>query len=212
MNDKRIPIAIGVIVLVLAAIAAYVIHLRNQTRAQQQEITALVAGATEQLKDVLQNGSSDEKLKAADASLESLRTMNVSRQPLLADAAEHYLISTRTIVRAKNDAVRLARQAAASRQALAAHLATRRNDAWFANALKLKERVEKDHFDLNLAYKALDDVLGSIYDDVKRLKPLVGADLLLDEPARASARKQVQDELQRADAELAQARRLVEPR
>jgi len=77
---------------------------------------------------------------------------------------------------------------------------------------ELKERVEKDHFDLNLAYKALDDVLGSVYDDVKRLKPLVGADSLLDEPARAAARKQVQDELQRADAELLQARRLVEPR
>ena len=212
MNDKRIHIAVGVIVLVLAAIAAYAIHARNQTRTQQQEITALVVGATDQLKDVLANGSSDEKLKLADANLATLRTMNVSRQRVLADAAEHYLISTHTIVRAKGDAARLARQAAASRQALAAHIGTRRNDAWFGNALKLKERVEKDHFDLNLAHKALEDVLAAIYEDVKRLRPLVGADALLDEPARVAARKQAEDESQRAAADLLQARRLVEPR
>jgi hypothetical protein len=212
MNDKRIHIAVVVIVLVLAGIAAYAIHARNQTRTQQEEITALVASATAQLKDVFAKGWSDDKLKLADANLATLRTMNISRQRGLADAAEHYLISTHTIVRAKGDAARLSRQAAASREALTAHIGARRNDAWFANALKLKERVEKDHFDLNLAYKALEDVLGAIYEDVKRLKPLVGADALLDEPARLAARKQAEDDSQRAGAEVVQARRLVEPR
>ncbi|HEX2565868.1 MAG TPA: hypothetical protein VHL85_03355 [Burkholderiales bacterium] len=213
MNDKRIPIAIGVIVLlVVAGIAAYVIHKKNQTRAQQEEISALVSSATAELKEVLAKGASEEQLKLAQANLDTLRTMNVSRQPVLADAAEHYLISTNTIVRAKGDAARLGRQAAASRQALAAHIATRRNDAWFGAALKLKERVEKDHFDLNLAYKSLEDVLSSIGEDTRRLAPMVGADALLDEPTRAAARKQAEEDSQRAAAELVQARRLVEPR
>jgi hypothetical protein len=212
MSDKRIPIAIGVIVLVLAGIAGYVVHVKNQTRAQHDEITALVASATGELKEVLAKDASDESLKLAAGNLDTLRTMNVSRQPVLADAAEHYLISTHTIVRARRDVARLSRQAAASRQALAAHIATRRNDAWFAAALKLKERVEKDHFELNLAYKSLEDGLASIGEDAKRLAPLVGTDALLEESVRAASRKQAQDEGQRAADELVQARRLVEPR
>ena len=212
MSDKRIPIAIGVIVLVLAGIAGYVVHVKNQTRGQQQEIVALVASATGELKDVLAKDASDENVKLAADNLDTLRTMNVSRQPVLADAAEHYLISTHTIVRARRDVGRLSRQAAASRQALAAHIATRRNDAWFAAALKLKERVEKDHFDLNLAYKSLEDGLASIGEDARRLAPLVGTGALLDESLRAASRKQAEDDGQRAADQLAQARRLVEPR
>jgi hypothetical protein len=211
MSDKRIPIAVGVVV-VLAAIAGYFIHLKNQTRAQQRDLTALVASATDELKEVLAKGPSEAHLKVAESNLETLRTMNIVRQPALADATEHYLISTHTIVRAKLDAARLAGQAAASRHALAAHIATRRNDAWFAHALELKEKVEKDHFGLNLAYKGLQEVLASMPEDVKRLAPLVPPEALLDESLRVSARKQAEDEAQRAAAELAQARRLVEPR
>ncbi|HZQ75109.1 MAG TPA: hypothetical protein VFB08_19505 [Burkholderiales bacterium] len=211
--DKRTLQAIAAVAVALAAaLAGYALYARSEARAQHEAIAALVAASTVELKETLSSGASPEKLEAAEDNLQKLRTMNVSRQRALADAAEHYLIAAHTVVRASGEAARLSHEADAARQALATHMAVRRSDAWFGAALKLKERVEKAHFELNLACKALDEVLGAIAEDVQALAPRVGAQALLDEPTRLAARTRAQDDARRAAAELAQARRLVEPR
>jgi hypothetical protein len=207
MNKKHLKAIAAAAIVAIAAAAAWAVHVRNQTRSQHDAIAALVGDATEELAEALTKGSAG--MARADQRLETLRAMDVSRQRPFADAAEHYLISTRTIARASADAARLTRQAAADRQALAAHMGARRSDAWFAASLELKKRVEKDHFDLGLAYKALDEVLFSLAEDTKRLSAYVQPSQLLEDNLRASSRTRLKDEAAAAAAELEKARRLV---
>src|SRR5260221_14767722 len=102
MKDKHVKVVVAVVIVALAAAAAWVIHVRNQTREQQRAIAGLVADATQELAQALTKGS--EGMARADQRLETFRAMEVSRQRPFADAAEHYLITTRTIARASGDA------------------------------------------------------------------------------------------------------------
>jgi hypothetical protein len=105
---------------------------------------------------------------------------------------------------------RLTRQAAASRQALAGHMAhaAHRNTAWLHEAVALKKRVEHDHFELGVELKALNGLLYTLPEAEKTLEPLVGAEVLIDDGLRDSARKQTQDEMRRAADDLQRARHL----
>ena len=208
MSDKYIKAIFAAAILLLAGITAYLVHGDRQKKAQLREITAKVSAASEQLKSTLDKGPAQGDLAAADANLEALRAMNTSRQLAAADAAEHYLISVRTLVRARGDSLRLSQQAAADRQALASFMGTRRNEAWFNHAMELKKKVEKEHFDLNVAYKAMDDVFFSLPDDAKRLVPMVGADAVVDPAALPAARQRFQQEADQAAARLAEIRRI----
>ena len=108
------------------------------------------------------------------------------------------------------DIERLERQAAASRQALAGHMAraASRNSTWMQDALALKKRVEADYFDLNVTLKTIDDLLFKLPDSARSLEPRVGTDSLLEASLVASARKQAQDEARRANEELTKLRRI----
>ena len=86
--------------------------------------------------------------------------------------------------------------------------AAHRNDGWMRDAIALKKRVETDYFDLGVTLKAMDDLLFKLTDSENRLAPRVGGDSLLEAAVVASARKQAQDEAQRATAELNQLRRI----
>ena len=118
-------------------------------------------------------------------------------------------------MRRRVDGARFAQQAAASRQALSAHMNAaggRRGEAWFRTALDLKKRVERDHFELDVTLKALQELLGSLPDAEKRLAPHVQPALLLDERLRLRAREQARADAERAAAELGKVRRLAEAR
>ena len=106
-----------------------------------------------------------------------------------------------------------AQQAAAGRQALAAHMNAaggRRGEAWFRGAIDLKKKVEREHFELDVTLKALQELLGSLPDAEKRLAP--HAALLLEERLRVQAREQARADAERAAAELEKVRRLAEAR
>ena len=208
MNQTHLKAIAATVVIALAVVAGYAANAVHQKRAQLEQITALVSAASDQLRSALETGVGEGDLGKADAHLEALRGMKTSRQRLLADEAEGYLISVRSIVRARGNTQRLTRESAADRQALVAHMGTRRNDAWFRHAIELKKRVETDHHDLAAAYKALDDVLFLIPTDTKRLSPHVGAGLLVDDDLTARARKRFQAEADQAAAQLAEIRRM----
>lgn len=204
---KRNLVIIGAIVAVLIAGLAYLAFAAAQKRSQQRHVKDLVVDTTEKLREVLVARSSPDVVEPLDANLKQVKA---PRDPRLADAAESYIISAREIARHRAQVDRLTRRAAASRQALATHMAHsgHRNTAWLNEAIALKKRVEDDHFNLGVELKALDELLYTLPDTEKTLAPQVGRTVLIDDALRDSARKQTQDEMRRAADDLERARHL----
>jgi len=205
------PLVIAALVIA-GAVMGYTMYGRYQRLQEERAVTALVADTTTQLRQALTATPTKEIFSRIDGNLQSLKA---PRQPELADAAEHYILGAREIVRRRVDGARFAQQAAAGRQVLTAHMTAaggRRGEGWFRTALDLKKRVERDHFDLDVTLKALYELLGSLPDAEKRLAPHVQPALLLEEPLRLQARDQARKDAERAAAELEKVRRLAEAR
>jgi hypothetical protein len=90
--------------------------------------------------------------------------------------------------------------------------ASGRDTYWIRVATDLKKRVERDHSELDTSLKALSKLLYSLPDSQKRLEPLVGAALLLEESERRAARERAEENAKRAHDELEKVRKLALPR
>jgi hypothetical protein len=205
------PLVVAALVIA-GAVIGYTMYGKYQKVRQERAVAALVADTTTQLRQALTSAPTQEMFSRIDG---NLRSLNAPRQPDLADAAEHYILGAREIVRRRLEAARLAQLAAADRQALTAHMNAaggRRGEAWFRTAIDLKKKVERDHFDLDVTLKALYELLGSLPDPEKRLAPQVSPALLLDERLRVQAREQARADAARAAAEVEKVRRLAEAR
>ena len=199
-------------VLAIGAVIGYTMWGQHQKLQQERAVAALVGDTTTQLRQALTAAPTKENFSRIDGNLRSLKA---PRQPELADAAEHYILGAREIVRRRLDAARFAQQAAAGRQALTAHMNAaggRRGEAWFRAALDLKKRVEREHFELDITLKALYELLGSLPEAQTRLAPHVRPALLLEDPLRLRAREQARADAERAAGELEKVRRLAEAR
>ena len=210
---KRMAPLVAAALVIAGALIGYAMYSKYQMLRQERAVAALVGDTTTQLRQALTATPTKEIFSRIDGNLRSLKA---PRQPELADAAEHYILGAREIVRRRLDAARFAQQAAAGRQALTAHMnaagGARRGEAWFRTALDLKKKVERAHFELDITLHALYDLLGSLPDAEKRLAPQVRPALLLDEPLREQAREQAREDAERAAAELEKVRRLAEAR
>jgi len=205
---KRTPgIVLGVVALIVAIGAGYLLYGAAQKRSQQRQVVQLVADSTGKLRQAL-TAKADAALAAAiDANLQATRA---PRDPQLASAAEQYILSAREITRRLSDVDRLWRQAETSRAALAGHMAraSYRSDPWLRDALALKKRMENDYFDLGVRLKAIDELFYALPDVQRRIEPHVGAAVLLEPALADSARKKVQAEAKRAAEELDRARNI----
>jgi len=207
---KRMAPLVAAALVIAGALIGYAMYSKYQMLRQERAVAALVGDTTTQLRQALTATPTKEIFSRIDGNLRSLKA---PRQPELADAAEHYILGAREIVRRRLDAARFAQQAAAGRQALTAHMNAaggRRGEAWFRAALDLKKKVEREHFELDVTLKALYELLGSLPDAEKRLAP--HAALLLEERLRVQAREQARADAERAAAELEKVRRLAEAR
>ncbi|HXL75384.1 MAG TPA: hypothetical protein VN967_05970 [Burkholderiales bacterium] len=201
-----------VVLAIVGAVIGYTMWGQHQKLQQERAVTALVADTTTQLRQALTATPTKEIFSRIDGNLRSLKA---PRQAELADAAEHYILGAREIVRRRLDAARFAQQAAAGRQALTAHMNAaggRRGEAWFRAALDLKKKVEREHFELDITLKALYELLGSLPEAQTRLAPYVRPALLLEDPLRLQAREQARADAERAAGELEKVRRLAEAR
>jgi hypothetical protein len=209
---KRIAPLVAAALVIAGALIGYTMYSKYQTLRQERAVAALVGDTTTQLRQALTATPTKEIFSRIDGNLRSLKA---PRQPELADAAEHYILGAREIVRRRLDAARFAQQAAAGRQALTAHMNAaggRRGEAWFRAALDLKKKVEREHFELDITLKALYELLGSLPEAETRLAPHVRPALLLEDPLRLQAREQARADAERAAGELEKVRRLAEAR
>jgi hypothetical protein len=197
----------AIVGLLAVVIAGTMIFRGHQQRTEQRHVAAMVAEATEQLRLALAGGPAQEIAARIDRNLQSAKSVH---DAALADAAEHYLLGAREIVRRRADSDRLEGEAAATRRALASHMnrSGRRDTGWIRNAMVLKKKLERDHADLGRSLGALDELIYSLEDAEKRLAPHVDASLLLDAAARRDARARTQAEAKRAADELEKTRRI----
>jgi len=204
------PVLIAIVALAVFMISAagYWTHGASQKRAQEHKVVEALRDTTEQLRLAL----SAQPLVSSVARIDgNLQAANAPRDPQLADAAELYIIGAREIARRRVEAERLERQAAANRAALQAHMTRggRRNEAWFHSALELKKRVERDHFELDVTLKALDELLETLPEAEKKLAGRVEPAVLLDDTERQNARHAAELESKRAAAALERVRALA---
>jgi hypothetical protein len=203
---RNLGLVLGVLALIVAIGVGYAMYGAAQKRAQQRQVVQLVADSTEKLREALTAKADAALVAAIDANLKATKA---PRDPQLADAAEQYITSAREIAKRRVEVERLTRQAAASRAALAghmAHAASRRNDSWMRDALALKKRVENDHFELGITLKALYELLFALPDTERLLEPRIGTASLLEPAVTDSARRQAQADVKRAAEELDRAR------
>jgi hypothetical protein len=204
--------AVAVPLLALAALAAYWMYGNYQKRAQQKSIVALVSEGTVQLKAALAGEPGAAGVASIDATLQELRGAGTSRQIAMAGAAEGYLVSARAIILREVETARAEPRAAASRQALAAHMRTPRgrDDSWIRRASDLKKRMDQDHAELDRQLKTLRDLVYTFPDAEKALEPYVDKSLLLGAAPQQAALKKIEAQTVRAADEAGKAGRLPE--
>jgi hypothetical protein len=200
-------VGIALLAAALAAFAAwiaYLVYASSQTRLQQREIAQRVGEATAQLRQGLTSAPSPEGVKAIEATLAGLREARLSRQKVLADAADDYTAGARAILLRRVDVARAARQAAASRQAIIAHLATTRgrDSGWIRQAALVKKRADEAQFELNIACDTMIELLSRLPESEDKLGAQLGSGLLLEESLRMAAINGARGEASRAAGEL----------
>ena len=202
---------VAAVVLAIAGGAGYYFYAQKAKKEQQRKVTELVADTTGLLRKALTAPPSAELVARIDGNLKAAKA---PRDPMLTGAAEEYIHDAREIVRRRNDAERLTREAAMNRRALSMHMAAAsgRDTYWIRVATDLKKRVERDHFELGVSLKAISELLYTWPETQQQLAPLVDAALLLEERERLEARTRTQEAAKTAADELEKVRRLALPR
>jgi len=87
--------------------------------------------------------------------------------------------------------------------------ASRRSGTWIKEALRAKDRMEKDYFDYRLSVETFGRLLESYPATRKKLALQVGAGLLVEEAAAANARKRALANSRRVADDVERARQLA---
>jgi hypothetical protein len=140
---------------------------------------------------------------AVDGHLQKLRAMDTSGAENLADAVEHYLITSREILLRRASRERHHGRFNGDLRRLREHMrADDRSGAWITAAVRAKERVEEDYRDFRIATTALIRLLDEFPATQARISPHVAAVHLLDDATLAQARERVGSASQATAREL----------
>ena len=188
----------------------------------QKAVSVLVRDTSERLREALAIetetvqtvGKLDDHAQEVDKHVIELRRMSPSPNRGLVDAAEEYMLTVRQILRNQAASHRYRVQMTASDKALRDHMRTanRRTGPWIQEALRGKDRLEKEYLDYRLSVEAFGRLLESFPGARKRLALHIGASALVDAGDASDARKRALDNLKRAGGEVERARQLAAAR
>jgi exonuclease SbcC len=212
--------------LLLGAFAAFIVlaivgsfyYGSVKKRALESSAASAVADATARLREAsatpLDAAQAAAQLQVHEAALAQhlarLRAEDASRNKVLAEAAELYLVDVHAILRVQGNAARALAAAHASQRALAAHLenAEGRGTGWIQRALALKARAERDNFDYRTAVGALAGLFYAHRESQDKLRTAAPGAPLLEEARRAALHQAAKDAEAQAAQDLEQLRRL----
>ena len=190
---------------------------------QQKAVSALVGDASRRLESALALeteasaasspqtvGKLDEQAQEVDRHVLELHDMGEGPNRALAAAADDYLLTVRQILRQQAASHRYRLQVSASDTALREHMgaAGRRSGTWINEAVRMKDRLERNYFDYRVSAEALDRLLAAYPDSRKKLVAQLGMPLLADE-AVEDARRRSAATLKRISTSVEQARQLA---
>jgi hypothetical protein len=216
--------ALGLAALVIASALGYWGVNAYRKGQLQEAVTALVKDSSERLQAALavetgavpENAAQmvrklDDQAQEVDKHVIELRGMSAFPNRGLVDAAEEYMLTVRQILRNQAASHRYRIQVSASERALRDHMRTsnRRSGTWIQEAVRAKDRMEKDYFDYRLSVDTFGRLLESYPATRSKLALQVGAGLLADEAVAASARKRVLANSRRVAADVERARQLA---
>ncbi len=221
--ESRKKIAVMTLVAILATLAIWLAYSAHKKRELRNTVIELVRDSGARLKEALQAeagaqaaktpetaGRLDGHFKAVERHLTQLRGMNVDSIYVLASVADDYLLSCREILLRVAASHRYRMLFSESSQALREHMGADNGTAsWIGEAIRGKERVEKDYRDYKLAVEALDKLLESLPDTQTRIAPYVGPGQLIEQSTIDNARRQMPGKLKQATDEIESIRQLV---
>lgn len=214
MNNKTIGIAVAA--AVVAAVLGYWGYGAHKSREAQRIALGQVTDAAVRLREALTIAGGrpeadpaqtvkrlDEHASAVDRGLQDLKRVDASSHQALVDAADDYLLTAREILKKQADSHRYRSMWTQSWQALRQHLRhDTRTGAWVQQAVKARERANRDFRGYSIAAEALGKLLESFPASQKRVAPYVGTEALIADDLVARARERVVGDLQRATAEM----------
>jgi hypothetical protein len=216
--------ALGLAALVIVAALGYWGVSAYRKGQLQRAVTALVKDSSERLQGALalETGAApedtaqmvvrlDDQAQEVDKHVIELRGISASPNQALVDAAEEYMLTVRQILRNQAASHRYRIQVSASEQALRDHMraANRRSGNWIKDAVRFKDRMEKEYFDYRISVDAFGRLLESYPPTRKKLALQVGAGLLVEEAVTANARKRVLATSKRVADDVERARQLA---
>src|SRR6267378_267758 len=216
--------AFGLAALVVASALGYWGVSAYRKGQLQKAVTALVKDSSERLQAALavETGAVpedtaqmvvklDDQAQEVDKHVIELRGMSASPNRALVDAAEEYMLTVGQILRNQAGSHRYRIQVSASEKALRDHMRTanRRSGNWIKEAVRAKDRMEKEYFDYRISVDAFGRLLESYPATRKKLAQQVGAGLLVEEALAANARKRVLATSKRVADDAERARQLA---
>lgn len=152
----------------------------------------------------------DEQAQEVDKHLIELHDASGGPNHALVAAAEDYLLTVRQVLREQAASHRYRLQVMASDEMLRAHMrkAGRRSGAWIDEAVRAKNRLERNYFDYRVSTEALERQLASYPSARKKMAAQLSVPLLADETVE-SARRRTLAGSKRIAASVEQARRLA---
>jgi hypothetical protein len=219
-------IVIAAVALVLAAGLGYWGYTAYKTRELRAGIAVLVKDAGGRLRDALgaEAGPApanheqlaktlDEHAAAVEKLAERLNRLELGRDRAFSDDADSLLVTIREILRRQASIHRLYLLHTESLQTLRDHMrADNRTGAWVRQAVRTKERAEKDFRDYRLVVASYATVLGSFPVAQKRVASHVGPAPLVEEALIGKARERALETAMQAEVEMEKVRRLVGPK
>jgi len=210
-------IAVALAATLVAAAAGWWAYGEHQKRELRKAIVALVADTGARLRGALTATAEgpeaarklEEDTAAADRNLAELKRMNAAREPALADAADDYLLTSREILKRLADVQRYRQLLSESLPALLEHMrADNRTGAWVQEAVKARERANKDHRSLGLATSALDPLLQSFPASQKKVAPHVDPSVIIEDGVVDAAHARALETAKQAAAGFEKTRQL----
>lgn len=216
-------IVIASLAVAVAAGLAYFGYGAFEKRALRAEATRLVQAAGVRLGEALGADVNapdadlverlDNGIDETDANLQRLRAAQARLDPALVEAADDYLGNALAVLRRQAGGARARARFVESRKALADHMsqAAQRTGKWLADAVQLRQQLDKDHYEYQLTLTSLANMLAEAPQARGRIAARLPA-LDLPEPAAlGKARERALAAAAQTRREFEQAKQLVRP-
>lgn len=219
-GTKFLAIAVGVL---LAASVIWWGYKAHHVRLLMSTVTALARETGTRLRDALSldvkppadqaeeiTRKFEDHFAAVEKHLQKLRGMDTSSMPALGEAADDYVLTGREILRRLAASHRSRLQFSQSSQALLEHMrADSGGGSWVGQAVRLKDRAEKDFSEHKAATETLAKLLAAFPAAQTAIAPYVETSLLIDEKLLDAARQRALASAQQATDGIGKIRKWV---